>query len=257
MTARRRQIEDVASALFSERGYAATSMRDIARALDLQGGSLYAHIPSKEAVLWSIVDDAARRFHAAVRPVADGPGPATERLRAMIHAHVLVLAESLERASVYLFEWTFLGPERREQVARSRAAYQALFEQVIAEGRAAGELADADGKLAAIFVLSALNGLPRWYRPDGPLPVGAVAEHFAGMVLGGLARRDQAETRLPAGPTRVRRGDGTRVDGTRVDGTRVDGTRVDGTRGEGTRGEGTRGEGTRGEGTRATRAMGE
>ncbi|HYT25976.1 MAG TPA: helix-turn-helix domain-containing protein [Actinomycetota bacterium] len=47
MRPRRRQIEEVASSLFSERGYAATSMRDIARALDLQGGSLYAHIPSK------------------------------------------------------------------------------------------------------------------------------------------------------------------------------------------------------------------
>ncbi|MFL6250760.1 MAG: helix-turn-helix domain-containing protein, partial [Actinomycetes bacterium] len=54
MQTRRRQIEDVASALFSSRGYAATSMRDIARALDLQGGSLYAHIPSKEAVLAAI-----------------------------------------------------------------------------------------------------------------------------------------------------------------------------------------------------------
>jgi TetR/AcrR family transcriptional regulator, cholesterol catabolism regulator len=70
---RRRQIEDVASALFSSRGYAATSMRDIARALDLQGGSLYAHIPSKEAVLAAIVEEAAEEFHAAVRPVAERP----------------------------------------------------------------------------------------------------------------------------------------------------------------------------------------
>src|SRR5512132_1302786 len=67
---RRRQIEDVASALFSSRGYAATSMRDIARALDLQGGSLYAHIPSKEAVLAAIVEEAAEELHAAVRSVA-------------------------------------------------------------------------------------------------------------------------------------------------------------------------------------------
>ena len=83
MQTRRRQIEDVASTLFSHRGYAATSMRDIAKALDLQGGSLYAHIPSKEAVLAAIVEEAAEAFHAAVRPVAEGPGTATERLREM------------------------------------------------------------------------------------------------------------------------------------------------------------------------------
>ncbi len=187
MRPRRRQIEEVASSLFSERGYAATSMRDIARALDLQGGSLYAHIPSKEAVLWSIVEQAAQRFHEEVGPVASGPGSAAERLRAMVHAHVGVLVSGLERASVYLFEWTFLAPERRELSARSRAAYQGLFEHVIAEGQAAGELGAADAKLAAMFVLSAMNGLPRWYRPDGPLPPAAVAEQFADLFLHGLA----------------------------------------------------------------------
>ena len=56
---RRQAIEDVASDLFRERGYAATSIRDIARALSVQGASLYAHVTSKEDVLWAIVDRAA------------------------------------------------------------------------------------------------------------------------------------------------------------------------------------------------------
>ena len=112
MQTRRRQIEDVASALFSSRGYAATSMRDIARALDLQGGSLYSHIPSKEAVLAAIVEEAAEEFHAAVRPVAERPGPAAERLREMVAAHVRVVTGGRERAKVS-FRVDFLGEERR------------------------------------------------------------------------------------------------------------------------------------------------
>ncbi len=67
---RRQQIEDAASALFRDRGYAATSVRDIAQALNLQGGSLYAHMASKEDVLWSIVLRAADRFNAEVGPQA-------------------------------------------------------------------------------------------------------------------------------------------------------------------------------------------
>src|ERR671933_416434 len=105
MNTRRQQIEDVASALFSSRGYAATSMRDIARALDLQGGSLYSHILSKEAVLAAIVEEAAERFHAAVRPIAERQGPAAGRLREMVAAHVRVVTGSRERAKVSLFEW--------------------------------------------------------------------------------------------------------------------------------------------------------
>lgn len=188
MRTRREQIEDVASALFSDRGYAATSMRDIAKALDLQGGSLYAHIPSKEAVLASIVQQAAERFLAAVRPLAEGPGTAIERLRRMVHAHVDVVAAGRDRATVFLFEWTFLGPERREAVARERDTYEGYFRQVIAEGVAMGELETRDPKLAATFILSAMNGLAHWYRPDGPLGPDEIAGHYADLFLDGLQR---------------------------------------------------------------------
>ncbi len=195
MGTRRQDIESAASALFSSRGYAATSMRDIARALDLQGGSLYAHIPSKEAVLWSIVEQAAAEFHAAARPIAEAPGTAAERLGALIHAHVGVVAGSIERATVFLYEWTFLGPERRAEVARSRDAYEAYFVTVIAEGMASGELAPGDPKLAATFILSAMNGMAQWYRPAGPLGADAIAERYADLFLHGLAGQN-----LPAAP---------------------------------------------------------
>jgi AcrR family transcriptional regulator len=183
---RRRQIEDAASALFSSRGYAATSMRDIAKALDLQGGSLYAHIPSKEAVLATIVEEAAEAFHAAVRPVAERGAPAAERLREMVAAHVRVVTGGRERAKVFLFEWTFLGEERRQAVTRSRAAYQGYFERVVAEGVAGGEFGAVDPRLAAVFILSAMNAMAYWYRPDGPLGPDDLAGHYAGLFLGGL-----------------------------------------------------------------------
>ena len=66
---RKEQIYHTARSLFSERGYPATTVRDIARELNLQAGSLYAHIESKEDVLWEIVNRAAGQFLAAVEPV--------------------------------------------------------------------------------------------------------------------------------------------------------------------------------------------
>lgn len=201
MATRREQIEDVASALFSDRGYRATSMRDIARELSIQGASLYAHIPSKEAVLASIVERAAERFHHAVQPIASGPGTAAERLRRMIDAHVRVVASGRERAHVFLFEWVSLGPERREAVARSRDAYEGYFTRVIAEGVAAGELAHPDARMAAVFLLSAMNGLAHWYRPDGPLGPEAIARQYADLFLRGLGRgvTDQTTTATAGG----------------------------------------------------------
>lgn len=187
VNARRRQIEDAASALFGTRGYAATSMRDIARQVDLRGGSLYAHVTSKEDVLWAIVEDAAERFRAAVGPVAKGDGRAPGKLAAMARAHLGVITDAPDRAIVFLYQWTALSAPRRAQVASVRDDYERYFRGVLAEGVARGEIGPVDPRLAAIFVLSVLNGVAIWYRPDGPLTPDQIADQLAAMCLDGIA----------------------------------------------------------------------
>lgn len=184
---RRRQIEDAASSLFRERGYAATSVRDIAQRLNLQGGSLYAHVASKEDLLWSIVSRAADRFSAEVGPVAHAAAPAPDRLRRMIRAHVGVITSAQREAVVFLHEWRFLSGERRSQMAGRRDAYEALFRAVIADGVAAAEFAPVDGRMSAMVILSALNGIASWYRPDGELTPGQIADQYADLFLRSLA----------------------------------------------------------------------
>jgi AcrR family transcriptional regulator len=196
---RRRQIEDVASTLFCARGYAATSVRDIAKALDLQGGSLYAHVTSKEDLLWAIVDDASQRFLAAAGPIASGPGGAVERLRDLVTAHVAVVTDSPERARVFLEQWTALSSERRQAVLGARDQYEACFRQVAADGVAAGDFT-ADPWVASVFVLSALNAIPRWYRPDGPLAPDQIAERFADLAVAALAGARAHDHGAPPAP---------------------------------------------------------
>lgn len=191
---RRRQIENAASALFRERGYTATSVRDIAQALNLQGGSLYAHVASKEDVLWSIVIRAADRFQAQVGPIAASTAGAPARLRQMIRAHVEVVTGAQRDAVVFLHEWRYLSPDRRDEVAARRDAYEALFRQVIADGAAAGDFAPTDSRLSAMAILSALNGICAWYRPDGELTSDQIADHYADFFLRALTasrRTDQ------------------------------------------------------------------
>ncbi len=183
---RRAEIERVASGLFRERGYAATGMREIARALQLQGASLYSHIGSKEEVLFAIVERAADRFEAGIAPYRGGSGRPPERLRAMVQAHVGVVTENLDAAAVYLHEWRFLGPERRAQILERRDAYEHAFRDVIAQGVTAGEFRPVDEKLAARSLLSALNGIATWWRPDGPMAAQQVAAAYADLHLAGL-----------------------------------------------------------------------
>lgn len=185
-TPRRQQIEDAASTLFRERGYAATSVRDIAHALDMQGGSLYAHVASKEDMLWAIVVRAADRFNAEVGPIAVSDRTAARKLRKMIRAHVAVVTSAQKDAAVFLHEWRFLSQERRDQIAARRDDYEGLFRRAIAEGVASGEFGRVDPALTAMIILSALNGIATWYRPDGSLNAVAIADRHADLFLRAL-----------------------------------------------------------------------
>jgi AcrR family transcriptional regulator len=187
--ARRREIDEVASELFHANGYAATSVRDIARALDIQGASLYAHVASKEDVLWSIVDGAATAFEAkADEAVVDtATSDPVERLAALVEAHVDLVTADPERASVFVTEWRHLSADRRTAIATRRDAYEARFRAVIDDGTAVGAFRATDSALAATFILTALNGIATWYRPDGRLSADRIADHYVDLALRSLS----------------------------------------------------------------------
>lgn len=187
-TSRRRRIEDAASALFREHGYAATSIRDIARVLEVQGASLYAHVASKEDVLWSIVDRAATAFEeAADRAEArTATAGATDRLAAHVRAHVGVITEDPGEASVFVHEWRALGRDRRAVVAERRDAYEGRFRRIIEDGMATGEFTLTDPAIAAAFILTALNGVATWYRAEGRLTPERIADHFVDLAVRAL-----------------------------------------------------------------------
>jgi AcrR family transcriptional regulator len=185
---RRRAIEDVASDLFRANGYAGTSVRDIARAMSLQGASLYAHVTSKEDVLWAIVERAASSFEvAADRAEAAAeqrrPGDPVEAISALIRAHVEVLTADVGEASVFVHEWRALGPERRQAILDRRDAYEARFRRRVADGIALGAFALVDPAIASTVLLTALNGVATWYDPEGRLPAARVADHVVELGL--------------------------------------------------------------------------
>ena len=187
--ARRREIDEVASELFHANGYAATSVRDIARALDIQGASLYAHVASKEDVLWSIVDRAATAFEdAAERAIADTTSDdPVERLAAIVEAHVETITADPERSSVFVTEWRHLSQGRRAEIGTRRDAYERRLRDLIADGLAVGAFAAVDPAVAATFLLTALNGIATWYRPDGRLSGDRIADHYVELALRSLS----------------------------------------------------------------------
>ncbi len=186
-TPRRSELVSAAAELFSQRGYHGASMKHLADALGLQKGSLYAHIGSKEDLLFDVVDDGAERFIERARQALQAGGTATERLTLFLIGHVETAIEHIDAATVFLNEWRYLSDPQRSIIRDKRNRYEGMVRDLIAEGVASGEFKhDVDVRFAAILVLSAGNWVYAWYRPEGDLTPTDIGRRFAELITGGL-----------------------------------------------------------------------
>lgn len=180
-------IMDAAMHLFGKQGYSGTSMRDIASAVGVLPGSLYAHIASKEALLVEIVDDGIHRFLAAVRPHVESDVTPAEKLRAMVIAHLAVVADNPERSLVVFHQWRFLGEGNIQAAIGKRRDYEQAFIGVIDDGIKSGAFrANLNRRIAVLTILGALNWTPEWLSPDGTLSPEEVGGVIADTLLMGV-----------------------------------------------------------------------
>jgi AcrR family transcriptional regulator len=184
MSARRTELTRVAARLFAEKGYHGTSVGDLAAALGVRKGSLYAHIESKADLLWEVASEGAAAFHAALDAVPE-EGSAVERIRAALRAHLRVVAEQLDVATVFVREWRYLEGERREAFVGERRRYEERFRALFRDGREHGELrTDLDDGTATLLALSAANWAYTWLHPDSDTD--GLADRFTGLLLEGM-----------------------------------------------------------------------
>jgi AcrR family transcriptional regulator len=155
-----------AADLFAERGYRATTLDDVAARLGMKKGSLYHYIRSKEELLAGIYEQIFDRIEAAVRPIAEGPLPAEQRLRAMIQTHLAVVTEELDMLAVAFQEEAELPADIRHEIRSRKRAYERIFETVIRDGQRHGTLRLMDARLTARGLLGMCNWLYQWFRPD-------------------------------------------------------------------------------------------
>ena len=200
---RRAEMVRVAARLFSERGYHGTSMQHLGEALGLLRGSLYAHIGSKEELLFAVVDGGAERFLQRGREAAALRAPAAERLTALLVGHLDTVNEHIEAATVFLNDWRYLSEERRRLIQTKRDEYEELVRTIIEDGVSSGEFRrDLDVALATRLVLSAANWTYTWFRPGGPLSPADVGRSFADQLVRGLKpAADEQEKKKETGTT--------------------------------------------------------
>ena len=184
MSARRTELTRQAARLFAEKGYHGTSIGDIAEAMGVQKGSVYAHIESKQDLLWSIASEGAVAFHAALDGVAER-APAGERIRLALRGHLRVVAEQLDVATVFTREWRYLDDERRAAFVAERRRYEERIRELFRDARDLGELrSDLDTGVAALLFLSSANWAYTWLQPGRDTD--ELADRFYALLVDGM-----------------------------------------------------------------------
>jgi AcrR family transcriptional regulator len=190
----RERAEEVYAAalrLFTEKGYHATSMQDIAAAVGLYKGSLYHYIGGKEELLVQVFERAMGGLLEDVERIAADPRLSPpEQIRGVVLAHVRAVASNLDALTVYVHEFRALEGEALNSVRRQRERYQSLVQKVVQRGVDSGEFAARDPTIATLGVLGMCNWMVQWYRPAGRLRPADIGDHFAELLLGGLGYRE-------------------------------------------------------------------
>ncbi len=183
---RREQVLTAAELLFARRGFAATSVADIEDALGTQAGSLYSLIDTKEDLLWEIVDSAATRYTNAAKPIIESDLPPVEKLSRVIAAHVRENTTGAASASVYSTQWRHLAEPRRSEFLARRRAYVKLLRGLVRDCIQDGTFGNIDEKFATLLILSSMNWIYQWYRPDGPMTPEDIAQKLTSLLFDGL-----------------------------------------------------------------------
>lgn len=177
-----KRILRTAVASFFEKGYHATSMREIAAQAGIQPASLYHWYVSKESMLFTVMETFLHELtQAAERAHAEHEEP-IEQVAAMARAHVTQHVRRRREALISDTELRALSPTLRKQIIAGRDRYQQLFRSTIERGCADGSMHCPDVGITTNVILVQCTGVASWYRPRGRLPLDDIATIHAELV---------------------------------------------------------------------------
>ena len=191
---RNREVEVLAAAVdvFSQKGYSAASIQEVADRVGVLKGSLYYYIRSKEDLLARIVAEVHQQSTDILDEVLALDLSAVDRVRVYIERHVEWYLGNVSQVSVFFREWRHLTGERLDVVLEQHRGYDRAVRELITAAQTAGDVPAAlDPKYASLYILAAVNAVPDWYSPAGRDSARTIAENYAAMTVGLLQGTDR------------------------------------------------------------------
>ncbi len=184
----RDDILDAAAQVFRQKGFNGASMQDIAEAVNLQKASLYHHVTSKQEILLALLDRALGMLTDHIAGIAAQDLPVDQKLRQMMCAYLIALADNSDLSSVLLFEHRSLDKKSHARHVPQRDKFEGLWREVINEGVRTKVFECADAGVAVRALMGVMNWTLTWYRPNGGKTIEKIADEYADLMFHGLLK---------------------------------------------------------------------
>ena len=186
---RKETIIETAARLFRERGFSATSMRDLAEQVGVEAASLYNHISSKAEILQELCFKVANKFMSHIDKVDAADMSSIKKIEAVLRFHIQQMVHHYEEVYVSDREWKHLTDPYLSNIQTQRRVYRQRIASIIEEGIKKNEIKKIDAPTAVLIMLHAVSGIESWHRSKQKITGEVLEENMITILIGGLQNK--------------------------------------------------------------------
>ena len=179
-------ITKKAAFLFIEKGFSATSMRDLAEAVGIEAPSLYNHINSKIEILQEICFKVANLFTIHINEVEAKQVPILQKVEQIIRFHIRMMLEEYENVYISDHEWKHLKEPYLSNFKNQRRSYRSRLAGIVEHGKENGEIKNINPYVAVLTMLSAIGGIEVWHRSKKSVDAHTLEENIVSIFIAGI-----------------------------------------------------------------------
>jgi TetR/AcrR family transcriptional regulator, cholesterol catabolism regulator len=177
-----------AAAMFRQKGFSATSMRDLAETVGIEAASLYNHIQSKSEILQEIVYRIANDCYVHLDSLDSHEMNSQKKIESLIRFHVQMALSRFEEYSVMVNEWIHLPEPYLTNFTAQRRNYVQKIESIIEEGIRNKEMKPVIPYVAVLTILSSVRGLEFWHRSGKKITPEQMEDNMVNHLINGLKK---------------------------------------------------------------------
>lgn len=186
---RKETIIETAARLFRERGFSATSMRDLAEQVGVEAASLYNHISSKAEILQELCFKVANKFMSHIEKVDASDISSIKKIEAVLRFHIQQMLNHYEEVYVSDREWKHLTDPYLSNIQTQRRVYRQRIASIIEDGIRKNEIKKIDAPTAVLIMLHAVSGIESWHRSKQKISGEVLEENMIAILIGGLQNK--------------------------------------------------------------------